>query len=90
MSNSKSDLDTTVKELIDRAVNQWDFVVHDNEGKPCLVVLPFAHFLELRQRADEDKRGWWDMRDVVAREIQLAMDLPENPSIRDLIEFGQR
>jgi hypothetical protein len=90
MPEGNSSLDLTVRALIDRAVNQWDFVVHDDEGKPCLVVLPFAHFLKLREKADQDKQGWWDMREAIAREIQFAMDLPENPSIRDLIEFGQR
>jgi hypothetical protein len=88
MSEEKSAMDITVRELIDRAEQASDFVVHDEGGKPVLVVLPFHHFLELRNRAKQ--QGWWEMRETIAREIQLAMDLPDNPTIRDMIEFSQR
>lgn len=81
-------LDLTVRELLDQVDKTWDYVINDSDGKPYLVVLPLAHFLRLRERADD--RGWWEMKDVICREIQIAMDLPENPTIRDMIEFGQR
>jgi hypothetical protein len=88
MNNDHKGLDMTVRELVRRVEDDYDFVVNDDDGNPCLVVLPFAHFLRLRDKAND--KGWWDLRDVVTREIQLAMGLPENPDIRDLIEFGQR
>jgi hypothetical protein len=83
----RSDLDVTVRELIDR-FDKWDFVVNDGDGNHCLVVLPLMHFLRLRERTDD--QGWWELREAVAEDIQLAMGLPDNPTIRDMIEFGQR
>jgi hypothetical protein len=88
MNDDHKGLDMTVRELLRRVVDDHDFVVFDDDGNPCLVALPFAHFLRLRDKAND--KGWWDLRYVVTREIQLAMGLPENQDIRDLIEFGQR
>ena len=88
MSDHHNDLKMTVRELVERVEDAWDFVVNDNDGNPILVVLPFAHFLRLREKADE--KGWWDLRNSIAEEIPLAMGLPDNPTVRDLIEFGQR
>lgn len=88
MSDDRNGLDMTVRELIRRMEDYYDFVVNDDDGNPCLVVLPFAHFLRLRDKADD--KGWWDLRISIAEDIQLAMGLPKNPTIRDMIEFGQR
>jgi hypothetical protein len=88
MSDHHNDLNMTVRNLVKRVENEWDFVVNDDDGNPCLVVLPLAHFHRLRDKADD--KGWWDLRNSIAEEIQLAMGLPEDPTIRDLIAFGQR
>ena len=81
-------LDLIVRELLDHVDRTWEYVINDDSGNPYLVVLPFAHFLRLRERSDD--RGWWELKDVNCREIQFAMDLPENATIKDMIEFGQR
>jgi hypothetical protein len=78
----------TVRELLDHLDQTWEYIINDPDGEPYLVLLPLAHFHALRDKPD--KRKWWEMREVIDREIQLAMDLPDNPTIRDMIEFGQR
>ena len=88
MADEVNVLDLTVRELLDHVDKTWDYVINDTGGKPYLVVLPLAHFLRLRERADA--KGWWDLRDAIARDVQFAMDLPENPTVKDMIEFGQR
>jgi len=68
--------------------DERQFIFKDDGDQPCIVVLPFAHFMRLRKRSGD--QGWWGMKDRICTEIQVAIDLPENPSIRDMIEFGQR
>lgn len=88
MADEINVLDLTVRELLDHVDRTWEYVINGPNGEPYLVVLPLAHFLRLKE--NQDDRDWWEMREAIARETQLAMGLPDNPTIRDMIEFGQR
>jgi len=51
MADEVNVLDLTVRELLDHVDRAWDYVINDPDGTPCLVVLPLAHFLRLREKA---------------------------------------
>lgn len=65
MEDEVNVLDLTVRELIEHVDQTRDYVINDPDGGPYLVVLPLAHFLRLRERAND--RGWWEMKEVICR-----------------------